>query len=419
MTDRISQAIADPTTFSSQSIYDDLFAELRRDAPVRWTTPEGCRPFWVLSKHADVREIELQPELFLSEPRTELRTIVEEDRIKAETGGRHELIRTMLHMDGDEHRAYRGLTQAWFMPANLRKLEATLAALAKEYVCRMEALGGECNFVKDVSVWYALRVIMMILGLPPEEEPKVMQLTEYFVGRQDTEIVGDAPSDDVVVQGAKEVFAYFAAVLADRRSTPRDDVASVVANAQFRGAPIEDLEALSYYLILALAGHETTSATIAGGVLALIQHPGELAKLRSDPNLIGPAADEMLRWVSPVKHFFRTAAQDYTLRGQKIRAGDGLMMCFPSANRDEEVFEDPFAFRIDRTPNPQMAFGYGAHACLGQHLAKMEIRAFFREWLERVEHAELTAEPAWIATTFAGGLKNLPIRYRMRAPAMA
>jgi cytochrome P450 len=412
MTDPISEAIADPNTCAHPDRYDALFTRIRAEDPVYWATPEGCRPFWALSKHADISEVERQPEIFLSAPRTELLRIVEEERIFAATGGTHHS-RTMIHMDGAEHRAYRNMTQIWFMPANLRKLEAGLAQLSKEFVDRLAGMGGECDFVNDIANWYPLRVIMTILGIPPEEEAEIMRLTLGLVGRLDTTVTADTRSETRLLSAAQEIFAYFSGIFDDRRRNPRDDLASIIANAIIEGQPIGRNEALSYYLLIATAGHDTTSATIAGGLLALLQNPAELAKLRANPAFLPSTIDEMLRWVTPVKHFFRTAAADYTLRGKRIKAGDGLMLCFPSANRDEDVYDQPFAFKVDRAPNPQLAFGFGAHNCLGQHLARMEMRAFFKELLPRLGHAELAGPPVWLAVTLSGGLKTLPLKYEM------
>jgi cytochrome P450 len=215
-----------------------------------------------------------------------------------------------------------------------------------------------------------------------------------------------------------DFFNYFNALTEDRRKNPKDDVASVIANATIDGKPIGHLEAMSYYIIVATAGHDTTSSTAAGGLLALMQNPDEFAKLKSDPEkYLNGAIDEMIRWTTPVKHFFRTAAEDYELRGQKIKAGDNLLMCYWSANRDEEAFEDPFSFRIERSPNKHLAFGYGAHLCLGQHLAKMEIRALYKELLARLDHIELAGDPAFVEASFVSGLKRLPVRYRMKRKA--
>ena len=181
------------------------------------------------------------------------------------------------------------------------------------------------------------------------------------------------------------------------------------------GKPIGDMELLSYYTIIITAGHDTTSSSMAGGLLALIQNPAELNKLRENPELLTSAVDEMIRWTTPVRHFFRSATQDYVLRGKKIRAGDALMMCYPSANQDEDVFEQPEVFKVDRLTGKHIAFGYGPHLCIGQHLARMELRALYKELLARVEHIELAGQPKGVEATFVSGLKSLPIRYRMSA----
>ena len=412
--DEISEALADPQTVTHPAVYDALLTRIRREAPLRWMTPEGFRPFWLVAKHADLLEVESRADIFLSAPRTELIPRKEEEQIAAATGGNQQMMRTILHMDGAEHRAYRGLTQPAFMPPNLCKLEAGITAIAKEYVQRMVELGDACDFVKDIAVWYPLRVILLLLDLPPEAAPEILRLTQNFVERKDQNIVGEGPSEQVAVQSAQEILDYVSKLYESRKAAPGDDLASVIATAKIGGEPISPFEAMSYLLLVVTAGHETTSATTAGGMLALLQNPGELERLQADLTLLPGAVDEMLRWVSPVKHFFRTAVKDYELRGQKIKAGDSLMLCFPSANRDEEVFADPFSFKIDRKPNPHTTFGYGPHACLGQHLGKMEIRILLKEILENFDGLQLAGEPAWVATTFAGGLKTLPIRYRRR-----
>lgn len=409
----IDNAIFDPKTYANEEAYHTLFTKLRRESPVRWTEPEGVRPFWTIAKHADILEVEKQNDRFLNDPRLTMATIEAEEQVKQFTGGSHHLLRSLVDMDNPDHRAYRGLTQAWFMPSNLKTLEARVDALAREYVDRMEKLGGECDFVTDVAVWYPLRVIMTVLGVPPGDEAFMLKLTQEIFGASDPDMQrgGDVTALNNTIT---DFFNYFTAMTANRRKNPKDDVATVIANATIDGKPIGELEAMSYYIIVATAGHDTTSSTTAGGLLALLQNPDEFAKLRANPGLLPSAIDEMIRWVTPVKHFFRTAAEDYELRGQKIKAGDNLLMCYWSGNRDEDVFEDPFSFRIERTPNKHVAFGYGAHVCLGQHLAKMEIRALYRELLNRLDHVELAGAPAWVEANFVSGLKRLPIRYRMR-----
>jgi cytochrome P450 len=408
----IDEAIVDPKLYADASAYHALFASLRRDAPVRWTEPQRFRPFWTVSRHADIMEIERQSERFLNGPRLNLMSRDMEERVKAHTG-RAQIIRTLVDLDDPEHRALRGLTQSWFLPGNLRTLSARIDALAAEFVDRLERLGGECDFVKDVAVWYPLRVIMIILGVPPEDEALMLKLTQELLAPLDKDMRTRAEGRNLI-STVEDFFAYFRQIAAERRREPRDDVASVIANATIDGQPLGEVEAMSYYIIIATAGHDTTSSTAAGGLLALIENPEQLAKLRANPAHIPSAIDEMVRWVSPVAHFFRTAAQDYELRGQQIRLGDALMMCYPSANRDEAVFDEPFAFRIDRSPNRHLAFGYGPHLCLGQHLAKLELRALFKELLSRLDRIELAGPPAWTESYFVGGLKRLPIRYTLR-----
>ena len=411
-------AIADPSMYSDPGAYHDLFAQLRKEDPVHWTEIEGFRPFWTVSKYNDILEIEKQGDKFINWPRLSLNSIADEERVRAGSGrGSTVSLRMLVNMDGAEHRAHRSITQSWFMPTNLRKLEAELANLAKEFVDRMEAVGGSCDFVRDVAVWYPLRVIMTILGVPREDDHRMLAWTKALLSSEDEEMAAGLRGVESRQAAIQEFFRYFGALSAARRSEPKDDLASVIANAKVEGQAISDFETRSYYLIISTAGHDTTSSSSAGGLLALLQNPAELAKLRANPDLLPSAIEEIIRWVSPVTHFFRTATEDYVLRGKQIKAGDSLMMCYPSANRDEEIFPDPYTFKIDRTPNRHIAFGYGPHLCLGLNLARMELKALFKELLSRVDAIELAGEPAWIKATIVTGLKRLPIRYTTRKQA--
>ncbi|HTU00132.1 MAG TPA: cytochrome P450 [Rhizomicrobium sp.] len=406
----IDDAIVSAKTYAEPGAYDLLFAQLRREAPLRWTEPTGYRPFWTVTRYKDIQEIESKPDIFLNAPRLLLRTMRDEEKTKRLTGGSTVLLRNLVNMDAPDHMVYRKLTQAWFMPVHIKALEDDLHALARECVQRMVDMGGACDFVRDVAVWYPLRVIMRILGVPKEDEPKMLKLTQEIFGPDDPDIKQSSENRNIA-ETVAEFARYFGALTAERRRSPTSDVASIIANAEIGGKPIADHEALSYYIIIATAGHDTTSSTTAGGLLALLENPEQLARLRADPALLPGAVDEMIRWVTPVKHFFRTAAQNYTLRGETIGAGDNLMMCYPSANRDEDVFESPFSFDIARSPNRHIAFGYGPHVCLGQYLAKMEVRIFFEEMLSRISSLKLAGDPAWVQSNFVSGLKRLPIRY--------
>lgn len=403
--------VAYPETYTDEDRLYAIFADMRRNAPVVWQEPEGYRPFWSITKYDDIVEISRQNELFLNGPRAVLIETAEEERVAAMTGGEM-LLRTLIHMDNPDHKLYRGLTQEWFQPKNVNTLRDRIAKLAKQTVDHMAELGGECDFVTEAAVWYPLRVILLILGAPPEDEAMMLKLTQELFGARDPEFQRELLSaEDMGVVG--DFFEYFTKMTEERRANPQDDVASVIANAKIDGEPIGHLEAMSYYVITATAGHDTTSSSTSGGLHALIENPDQLAKLKADPSLIPSAVDEMIRWATPVKHFMRTATEDYELRGQTIRAGDAVMLHYPSGNRDEEVFDDPNSFKVDRSPNKHIAFGYGPHLCLGQFLAKLEMRVLFEELIPRLGEVQLAGDPAWVQAAFVSGLKRLPIRYQL------
>jgi cytochrome P450 len=415
MIDRaLDNALADNRSYGNLDVQHALFRRLRAEDPVHWTEPDGFRPFWTVSKHADVMDIERQSDRFLGGPRSKLFSIEFEQTIKQLMQGRPHLVKGLPQMDGDEHRKFRALTQAWFQPKGVKQLEARVVALARRTVDELLAASPACDFYEQIAVWYPLRVVMLILGLPAEDEARLLRITQAYFGGSDP----DVQKGSDLVRATQDYVAYFDGVSADRQRHPTDDVASLIANSQIDGRPIGHYEASSYYIALASAGHDTVSSTAAGGLLELIRNPGEWRKLQADPSLLPSAMDEMVRWVSPVKHFFRTASQDCQLRGQSIQAGQNLMLSYPSANRDEDLFDDPYAFRVDRSPNKHVGFGYGAHVCLGMFLAKLELQALFREILDRVESFELDGEPAWVETSFVGGLKRLPVRFRLK-PAVA
>jgi len=324
-------------------------------------------------------------------------------------------LKTLIHMDGAEHRAYRRVTQDWFKPANLRQqVGARIDELARRFVDRMLAHGGTCDFVTDIALYYPLHVIMSILGVPEADEPRMLTLTQKIFGSQDPDFGGEDPRQTLLV-ALLDFVTYFNRMTAERRAHPTGDLATTIATGTIDGAPLEDLQTVSYYVIVATAGHDTTSSSLAGGLEALIRHPGELRALQADLSLIDNAVDEMIRWVTPVRHFMRWAQDDYVLRGRRIRKDDGLLMSYLSGNRDEEIFPDPFRFDIRRAnAEDHVAFGLGVHFCLGAHLARLELRAFLRELLPRLEHIELASEPEYTASTFVGGPKRMPIRNRLR-----
>ena len=406
----LDDALANPGTYADDGAYHAILTRLRTEDPVHWTKPRGYRPFWTVTRHADVMEIEKQSDLFINAPRTALRSTAQEDAIRRFSGSAQP-IRSLIQMDAAEHRLFRGLTQAWFMPKQLKALEASITALAGEFVEQLRRHGGECDFMSDVAVWYPLRVIMLILGVPEEDAGLMLRLTQQHFANTDPSVraAGEVEAGAAV----KELFAYFNALTAERRKNPKNDAISLLADARVDGEPIADFDRNSYFFLLAVAGHDTTSSSIGGTLHALIEHPDQRAVLGENPAALPKAIDEGIRWTSPVRHFFRTAQEDYVLRGVEVRRGDSLMLSYPSANRDEDVFKDPFDFRIDRERNPYLSFGYGPHLCLGQHMAKLEMRALFSRMLPAISSLELSGQPCWLQSNFVGGLKSLPIRYSL------
>lgn len=404
-------ALADPSAYADEDRLHEAMTLLRKEEPVRWVDPlPDYNPFWAVTKHADVLEIERQHEIFLNGPRP-LLAPAEADARAAEQG---QLLTTLVHLDDPKHKVLRAIAADWFKPRAMRDLQVRVDELARQYVDKMVELGGECDFAQDVAVHYPLYVILSLLGLPESDFGRILQLTQEMFGGQDTEQQRGQTQEELIAV-VMDFFAYFQQITADRRANPTADLASTIANGKIDGELLNDMDTISYYVIIATAGHDTTSSTIAGGLHALLENPDQLDRLRDNLDLLPTAADEMIRWVTPVKEFMRTATRDYELRGVSIKKGDHLLLSYPSANRDEEIFQDPFAFDVGRTPNRHLAFGFGAHFCLGAALARMETKAFYAALLPRLESIELAGPAERVATTFVGGLKHLPIRYTLRS----
>ncbi|HTP75603.1 MAG TPA: cytochrome P450 [Rhizomicrobium sp.] len=417
----LAQTIVDPKAYADGKRIDDCFVKLRRDMPLAVAQPENCYPFWVVTRHADIQTVERQNDLFHNGDRpTTFTTIEGEKKVREMMGGSPHLVRSLVQMDNPDHFAYRHLTQSWFLPQNLRGLEARIREIAKSFVDRMASYGGRCDFARDVAFLYPLHVIMEVLGVPEIDEPRMLKLTQELFGSADPDLnrtgkeVMDIDQGIATIQATvMDFMTYFNAMTEDRRKHPRKDLASVIANGKINGEPLGHLEAMSYYIIAATAGHDTTSNTTAGGMWALAQNPDQFRKLKANPALIPGHVEESIRWVTPVKHFMRSATADTELAGQKIAKGDWLMLCYPSGNRDEAVFDSPFKYDIERSPNKHVAFGYGAHVCLGQHLGRMEMRLLWEELLPRLESIELAGEPKNMEANFVCGPKTVPVRFKM------
>ena len=405
--DEAARVFATPKAYADEPKLHAALTHLRQNAPVSWVEVPTYEPFWAITKHADIMDIERANDVYTNYPRPVLVT-AENDERQAAVG-----VRTLIHMDDPRHRVVRAIGADWFRPKAMRALKERADELAEVYVDKMAAIGPGCDFVADVAVNYPLYMIMSLLGVPESDFPLMLRLTQELFGSDDDEFKRGVDGDDQM-SALLEMFEYFTALTASRRENPTEDLASAIANAKVDGEPLSDIDTISYYAIIAAAGHDTTSATISGGMLALTENSCQREQLAGDIGLMGLATEEMIRWVTPVKAFMRTATEDTTVRGVPIAEGDSVLLSYVSGNRDEEVFDDPFRFDVTRDPNKHIAFGYGVHFCLGAALARLEINSFFSELLPRLDSVELAGDPQHVATTFVGGLKHLPIRYSLR-----
>jgi cytochrome P450 len=400
--------LVEPARFGAYGQPHDTFTRLRRESPVHWCEPDRYPGFWAVTRHRDVKDISLDFARFSSRGPVLLSPLtaptVEDSLLGPGTGAST----TLLSTDPPEHRDYRDIARPYFRPSVLRRLEDRVREISRTLLDRL-AGRDTLDFVTDLAAWHPLRMLCEILGVAQRDEQLLLRLSNEFIGNADPEFrrPKGAPA-------ARDFGVYITRLIADRRATPTDDLAGVLANARLRGEPMSDLDTVLYLMIIAVAGHDTTRSAIAGGLLALIEHPDQLCLLREDPARCERAADEIVRWTSPVVHFLRTATEDCEVGGRHVRAGERLALFYPSANRDEDVFDDPFDFRVDRSPNPHLGWGFGEHYCLGANLARMEIRVLLEELVPRLESVQLAGPPQWMASRVICGPKHLPIRWRLR-----
>lgn len=403
--------IFSPAAYGDEARLHTDFARLRRDMPIAWVDREPYRPFWTVVCNEDIKLIEKNHDIFVSAPRlTLIPKAIEEATLRmfgSRTGGS----RTILDMDEPDHTKYRDVSARWFIGSGLRKLTPQIEAIADSFIEKMKSMDGRCDFASDIAVWYPLEVITSILGAPREDGPYILRMTQALLAAGDPDLQKEG---DYGMAAYGEFMTYLGKMLAERQANPTDDLTSAIANARIDDNPIGMVEALSYVMVAITAGHDTTSAALAGGMYGFITHPQEMDKLSANPELMRNASNEICRWVSPVRHFIRTATEDFTLRDVTIRAGDAVALFFPSGNRDEALFEDADAFRIDRDPSGHVAFGYGIHACVGRQLALFELDAFFSRLIPRLKRIELAGEPKVIASNLVGGFRSLPVRYEFR-----
>lgn len=377
----------------------DQFHWLRENAPVRWHDEPGGKGFWSVTRYEDVWAVDRDFQAFSSEP-----TIMIAD--PAEESAAFGPYKMMLMMDPPEHTGFRKLIRSEFTLPEAKMRGERIQALARQIVDAVIDK-GECDFVEQVAGEMPSFVIAELMGLPLEDGRELYKLTE---------VIHTAPEAQAPGAGAQAVFKMFeygSKVMAEKRARPGDDLASRLLAAEVDGRRLEDMEFLLFFLLLVDAGGDTTRNLLAAGLLALMENPDQLAWLKADlDNRLAPAQEELLRYCSPVIYMRRTAKRDIELGGQQIREGDKVVMYFGSANRDPAKFERPEELILSRTPNEHLAFGAGAHACLGQHIARIEIDAMLREVLTRMTDFQLAAPPEWLASNFISGPKAMPLRFR-------
>ncbi len=403
--------LIDPDEYVKNGYPHAAWKRLRQESPVHWFDVPGGVGFWAVTKRRDILWLSKQPKRFLNAPRL---AIFEEGAPPAERDIRH-----LLVMDPPEHPKYRATASSWFTPRAIRSRHAEVERITRELLDEMAGDGNtrEGDFVHDLSAPLTLAVLADMLGVPREDWRLMFHWTNAIAGSSDPEFQtdeSDASPETEFNDARMGMFQYFTALSEKRRADPRDDIVSVLAASTIDGDPMPIRELLSYFMLLVIAGNETTRNAASGGLLALIENPGEFEKLRKNPGLVDLASEEIVRWTTPVIQFCRTPVEDVEVAGQPIKAGDSMCLFYPSANRDEDVFEDPDVFRIDRRPNPHLGFGLGEHFCLGASLARLELRTIFRQLAERMEEVELAGRYERARSSFLGGVKRMPIRYRLR-----
>jgi cytochrome P450 len=397
--------IVSPEKYQREGYPHAEWTWLRKHAPVFWYDRPGFDPFWAITKHADIVEIGKKPEAFIIAPRIAVFLTANQP---PDDPARH-----LLNMDPPDHGKYRRVVAKWFTPRTVKVWQPKVEKLTREILDKA-GQKRELDFVAEVSAPITIAVIALMLGVPEQDWHLLFRWTNEIIASEDPEYQHGRTPRETGDAARTELFKYFAALSEDRRKSPQDDILSVVVHGRVDGKPLPVFELLSYYFLLVVAGNETTRNAMTGGVQQLIENPGELDKLLRNPELVDGMVEETVRWVTPVNQFARTATRDTRVRDQLVKTGQSVCLFYASGNRDEEVFEDPFSFRVDRSPNDHIGFGRGEHVCLGAHLARLELRALFAELRERLVSIERTGPVDRIHSSFIGGIKRAPIRWELR-----
>ena len=404
-----------------------VWDHLRDHDPIHWYELPDHPPFWAVTRYDDVKTVHAHRDVFINGGPV-LRMDTHENRAGVERFKQRQSERwgwdptaplDMVFLDGEDHLDLRMLTMRRFTPASMNKLAADLADLAHrfvgEFVEKARATNGEpFDLVSTLSVGVPLAAICGLMGLPERDWTRILAWTDLlsFPGVAELRATEGETASDIRRRLGREFHEYRAELIARRREQPGDDLASLLVEATVDDKPLNDQQLHGYLNLLITAGNETTRNAITGGVKALIEHPDQRDRLAADPiGLAETAVEELLRWTSPVIQFARTCTRDFELGGTTVRTGDTVVLWYPSANRDERQFPEPYALDVGRTPNAHLAFGYGPHFCLGANLARWELRAVFRELAPHLHHLELAGEPVRIANLHVGGINSLPVRW--------
>jgi len=414
--------LSDEETFQNPSVAHDIFARMRAEEPLAFCPePWGGKGFWAITKYDDIETISKLPHIFSSDGKHGGITLPTPEMIanrrnltRAEVEGPAELAdfeggRSMISMDPPEHNKHRRQVAPGFTPQRLDALIARIRDRADVLLDEVGKMGSaESDFVADVAAELPIQMLAELFDVPQADRYKLFEWSNVMIGGDDPEI---NVSREQTMGAFMELAAYAMQLYEARKAEPRTDLISMLVNTEVDGEPMSVADYLSAFVLLVVAGNETTRNSISGGLLALCQHPEQRHKLLDDPGLIPNAVDEIIRWVHPVIYMRRTALQDYALRDVTIRAGDKVAMWYMSANRDEEKWADPFTFDVSREGPRHLSFGYGQHLCLGWRLAEIQLRILLEGVLARYPTLQVTGPVTRMRTNFLNSIKTMPVRY--------
>lgn len=395
--------LTDLDIFAAREPHEE-FKILRNEYPLYWNEePEPEPGFWAITKYDDIKHISTNPKTFSSAKGINIsydRTV--DPAVVAAVIG------NMITMDPPMHVAYRKVANPFFTFQSIQQLESRVKELTKVIVDKV-AKRGECEFMTDIAAQLPILVLCDLLGVPHTDHDEIFDWSNKLIGLEDPELNPGGPEAGLPI--FMELFQYGQRMIKDRRANPRNDLMTAMATAEIDGKPVPPVLLDGFFLLMVIAGNETTRNTITGGMKALIEHPEQRQKLIDNPALIPTAVEEILRWVSAVAYMRRTATEDTEIRGTKIAKGDKLVMWYGAANRDEDAFENPDVFDVTRDPNEHIAFGYGQHRCLGARLAQLQLRVMFTELLGRIPDMEINGPIRRLRTNFINGIKHMPVKY--------